>query len=78
MERANSLAPKEQPAGLGQPFTIIECETCESLGFTHLDYAEVEAILCDGSVSRNCHVCGKKTMWKRVDYLTWQSGPGLA
>ena len=49
------------------PLTMIECQTCHYLGFSHLVYSELEALLCDGSISRHCHGCGQRTMWRRVD-----------
>lgn len=49
------------------PLTIIECEICKSHGFSCLDYAEAEALMCEGSVSRYCRTCNKNTMWKQLN-----------
>jgi ribosomal protein L33 len=50
-----------------QPITTLECEKCQSMGFSYLSYAEAEAVLCNGTVSRYCRVCNKQTMWRRLE-----------
>jgi hypothetical protein len=60
------------------PLTIIECEKCKSLGYSCLAYAEAEALICDGTVSRYCRTCRKNTMWRRLDIPARQSSFNVA
>lgn len=56
-----SLAAEER-----RDMAMIECESCHNFGFTQMVYSEVEAVLCDGSVSRFCPKCNKTTNWRQV------------
>ena len=56
-----SLAAEES-----RDMAMIECESCHNFGFNQLAYSEVEAVLCDGSVSRFCPKCNKTTNWRQV------------
>lgn len=68
MEANISNLPSPGTTGMTHPIAVIECCTCKSRGFSYLEYAEAEALLCDGSVSRHCQVCGKETMWHQLDF----------
>jgi hypothetical protein len=70
---SNTSSPRETPDA-AQPINTIECEACRSMGFSYLEYEEVEAVLCNGTVSRYCHVCNKQTMWRRAEIPRRQSG----
>lgn len=61
-----------------RPLTIIECEICRSPGFSCVDYAEAEALMCQGSVSHYCCVCKKDTMWRQLDMPLLQASLNVA
>ncbi len=50
-----------------QYLTTIECESCHYVSFSHVDYLEADALLCNGSISRSCPRCGDTTKWSQVD-----------
>lgn len=67
MEVGAKLSQEQAATGKVYPRIIIQCEICKSLKFCSLIYEVVEALLCDGSVSRYCQVCGKETMCRRLE-----------
>ncbi|HLY60583.1 MAG TPA: hypothetical protein VKV95_07430 [Terriglobia bacterium] len=78
MEREiSSLSPAVASETM-HPITVIQCEECKSLGFSCLAYAEAEALICQGSVSRYCRTCLENTMWRRLDILPPQSNLNVA
>jgi len=78
LETKSTISSLRETTEAAQPITTIECGTCQSMGFSYLDYAEVEAVLCNGTVSRYCRVCNKKTMWRRLEIPRRQSSVYVA
>ena len=50
-----------------RPLTMIECTICKHAAYSSVEYAESEALINGGRVSRPCHHCGITTMWKQFD-----------
>lgn len=59
--------PEQEGSENAAPLTMIECAACHNLGFSYMVYPEVEALLCEGSITRYCSQCGEKTMWSRIE-----------
>lgn len=74
METKTTTSSPRETTEAAQPITTLECETCQSVGFSYLDYEEAEAVLCNGTVSRYCRVCDKQTMWRRLEVPQGRSG----
>jgi len=48
------------------PLTMIECAVCGDMALTLVVYPEADALFSDGTISRPCKLCGKRTSWRRV------------
>lgn len=53
-------------SGAPEPLTMMECVACCEMAFTLVVYPEAEALFADGTISRYCKVCGKRTRWRRM------------
>ena len=49
-----------------QPLTMIECAVCGDIAFTLVIYPEADALFSEGTISRPCKFCGKRTQWRRM------------
>ena len=61
------LGPNKSSAEKTQSLIVIECTVCHYLGFAYMAYPEVEVLLNDGTVVRQCPTCGTKTNWRKVN-----------
>jgi ribosomal protein S27E len=59
-------APTESSVTPSQPLTMIECVGCGDIAFTLVVYPEADALFSDGTISRPCKLCGKRTQWGRL------------
>lgn len=49
------------------PLILIECMVCGNAAYSPVDYAEGEALLSSGLITRRCSACGGTTLWKQFD-----------
>jgi len=64
--RRDLSTPTDSSIAPFQPLTMIECVVCGDIAFTLVVYPEADALFSDGSISRPCTLCGKRTQWRRM------------
>ena len=50
-----------------QPLVMIQCTHCEFPAYSLVESAESEALFYGGLISRHCHYCGARTLWKQFN-----------
>ena len=58
--------PTDSSATPYPPLTMIECVVCGDIAFTLVVYPEADALFSEGTISRPCKLCGKRTQWRRM------------